>query len=78
MHTKPFSEARAKGQCWVNPSVGVVDVISRNGEGNRHFGKGLENGPDTAANHEVGNYHVAWATSCERLAGSDEDTAANI
>lgn len=77
LRTEPFCKARRKRQRRVNPSIGVVEYVSGDGEGYGHLGESLEDGPDTGAYDAICDDHIAWAGECERLADDDKDAAAH-
>jgi len=77
-HTEPFGKASAKRQGWINPSVGVVDVIPRGWECNGHLRQSLEHSPHAATDQRICYHHVARSTIGKCFAGANEDTTADI
>lgn len=76
--TKPFGKASTEGQGGINPSVGIVNVVTRGWKGDGHFGERLKDSPDACADQKVSNNHVSRATTGQSRAGTDEQPRANV
>ena len=76
--TQPFGEASTKGQGRINPSVRIINVVTRGWKGNGHLGEGLQDSPDARADQQVSNNHVSRATTGQSSAGTDEQARADV
>ena len=76
--TEPLGKASTKRQGRINPSVCIINVITRGWKGNCHFGEGLKDSPDAGADEKVSNDHVPGATTSQSSTGPDEQPRADI
>lgn len=75
---EPHREACAERQCWVHESIGVVNIVPRDWEGDRHFANSLQNCPDARAHDQKRKQEVSRAAVAEHQTRADEQPSANL